>query len=252
MKKLIIANWKMFKTKLEIDNFKKRFEELLPFLNKKSDYAIAVSSIYLDYAKTNLKNIEIIAQDCYFEKEGAFTGNISYNQLLDCNIKGSIVGHSERRSLFNDTDEIINKKTKSLLENNMLCVLCVGESDFEYQNNKSFEVVKNQIEKALNNIKKISLKNLIIAYEPIWAIGTGKIPTVEEVNNLIKKIRLLIAQLYDNLVADELKILYGGSVNNKNAKEFLSSKNINGALVGGFSLDPNNFIELIKIGAECE
>lgn len=252
MKKLILANWKMFKTLEEIQSFAKEFHELMASLKSKANFGIAVPSIYLTHAKEIFgEEVEILAQDAHFKKEGAFTGNISYSQLLDCGIKGAIIGHSERRQMFNDTDEVINQKTKVMLENNMKVILCIGETAQEYDEGKSFEVIWNQTKKALKGVtdKKL-LKNLVIAYEPVWAIGTGKVPTGLEVDKLIGKLRAKIKTMYkDEKVADKLKILYGGSVNDVNAKEFFSQENIDGALVGSFALKADNFVKLIKIGA---
>ena len=252
MKKLILANWKMFKTLEEIKMFAKEFNELLSKIENKAEYGIGVPSIYLTQAKEILKNVNIIAQDAHFKKEGAFTGNISYSQLLDCGINGSIIGHSERRQMFNETDETVNLKIKALLENKMLAVLCIGETIEEYESKKSFDVIWNQTKKALNNVTEDELANLVIAYEPVWAIGTGKVPSGKEVNDLIQKLRDNLKTIYSEEKINSLKILYGGSVNDKNAVEFFQQKNIDGALVGSFALKAENFVKLIEIGGKNE
>lgn len=250
MKKLILANWKMFKNLNDIKTFAAEFEKHLSTVANKADYGIAVPSIYLVQAKQIFKNVNIIAQDVHFKNEGAFTGNISYTQLLDCEINGSIIGHSERRQMFNETDETVNLKNKALLENKMLSVLCIGETIEEYEAKKSFDVIWNQTKKSLNGIDGNLLNNLVIAYEPVWAIGTGKVPTGNEVNELIAKLRENLKTLYDAKIVDNLKILYGGSVNDKNAVEFFAQKNIDGALVGSFALKAENFVKLIEIGGK--
>lgn len=250
MKKLVLANWKMFKTLKDIKSFEKEFSSLISNVSKKSDFGIAVPSIYLVQAKEIFKNVNIIAQDVHFKNEGAYTGNISYTQLMDCKIKGSIIGHSERRQMFNETDETVNLKTKVLLENNMQAVLCIGETIEEYENKKSFDVIWSQTKKALKDIEEKYLNKLVIAYEPVWAIGTGKVPTGEEVDKLISKLRNKIATIYSEKTAKSIKVLYGGSVNDKNAVEFFAQPNIDGALVGSFALKADNFVKLIEIGGK--
>ncbi len=252
MKKIIIANWKMFKTLQDIKDFKKEFDEKIVLVGNKASYAVAVPSIYLSQGKEILKGISIIAQDAHFKNEGAYTGNISWAQLKDCGINGSIIGHSERRQMFNETDETVNLKTKSLLENQMLAVVCIGETLTEYEANKSFDVIWNQTAKALDGIDEKYLNRLILAYEPVWAIGTGKIPTGKEVNDLIAKLRSKLSEKYSKACVDRICVLYGGSVNDKNAVEFFSQQNINGALVGGFCLKAENFVKLIELGGKNE
>lgn len=248
MKKLIIANWKMFKTLEDIKTFKKDFDNNIKNIKVDAEYSVGVPSIYLVQAKEILKDIKVIAQDAHFKNEGAYTGNISWTQLKDCGIQGSIIGHSERRQMFNETDETVNLKTKALVENNMEAVVCVGETLEEYEEKKSFEVVWNQTKKALLNVTESELKNVVIAYEPVWAIGTGKVPTGKEVDDLIQKVRDELSKIYSKKVVEELAILYGGSVNDKNAAEFFAQKNINGALVGSFCLKAENFVKLIELG----
>lgn len=253
MKNIIIGNWKMFKTLKDINDFKQAFYAELNNKKLNVEYGIAVPSIYLMYAKDLFKddkNMNIYAQDAHYKNEGAFTGNISYTQLIDTKVQGSLIGHSERREMFNDTDETINLKVKTLLENNLEVVLCVGESLQTYEQNKSVEFVLKQINDDLKNVSKANMSKLIIAYEPIWAIGTGKVPTVAEVDNMLSSIRKEVEKLYDANVANNLRIQYGGSVNLKNVKEFMTAKNINGALVGSASLDGKNFALLLQDGGK--
>lgn len=239
----------MFKTKSDIDKFRSDFLNLLSNENLKVNYGLAVPSIFLSYVKELFyedKKMLILAQDCHYELEGAFTGNISWNQLKNIDIVGSLVGHSERRQMFGETDITVNKKNKALLANGMISIVCVGETLQDYESNNSVAVVLKQVESSLINVTEIEMRNILIAYEPIWAIGTGKIPTSEEVCLLVEKIRNLIEKLYSKELSSSLQILYGGSVKPNNINNFLSNNNINGALVGSASLDAYDFFSLLK------
>lgn len=253
MKKIIIGNWKMYKTTSDINIFKSEFEMAIDSANINVEYGIAVPSIYLckviDIFRNN-KNIKIYAQDAHYKEEGAYTGNISYKQLLDCNVYGSIIGHSERRAMFNDTDEEINKKVLALSRNDLSTILCVGETLLEYQNKISVSIVINQLKKALNSVMDNDVKNVIIAYEPIWAIGTGIVPKPEEVYLIIKEIRKTISELYNPKFGNSIKVLYGGSVNAKNINDFLKLNSISGFLVGSASLKGSDFAELLELGGK--
>lgn len=255
MRKLIIGNWKMYKTSSDINIFKSEFDMAVLDKTLKVDYGIAVPSIYLQSTiqlfKDN-KNMKIYAQDAHYKPEGAFTGNISYTQLLDLKVEGSIIGHSERRAMFNETDIEVNKKTMALSSNGLKTILCVGETLYEYENNISIITVVNQVKKALNSVLDNDIKNVIIAYEPVWAIGTGKIPTVEEVDNIIKEIRKTVSTMFNEKRGKSIKVLYGGSVNTKNINEFLDCDNINGFLVGSASLKGNDFANLLIMGEKNE
>lgn len=249
MNKIIIGNWKMFKTKSDIAEFKSNFYNLLSNKPIKVNYGLAIPSIFLSYAKQLFhddKQMLILAQDCHYDFEGAYTGNISWSQLKDIDVIGSLVGHSERRQMFGETDISVNKKNKALLANGMISIVCVGETLHDYENNNSIEVVLKQVRLALINVSEIEIKNMLIAYEPIWAIGTGKIPTTKEVCSLIEKIRNLIEELYSKEISLSLKILYGGSVKPDNINSFLSNDTINGALVGSASLNATDFFSLLK------
>lgn len=250
MKKLIIANWKMFKNLSDIKTFKKEFDKHISKIKSSGKYSVAVPSVYLIQAKEILEGIEVIAQDAHYKEEGAFTGNVSWSQLKDCKIKGSIIGHSERRQMFNETDETVNLKTKALVQNKMKSILCIGETNEEYENGESFNVIWSQTEKALEGVSEEELKNVVIAYEPVWAIGTGKVPTGSEVNELIQKLRDELKNKYSEKAVNSLVVLYGGSVNDKNAIEFFAQENINGALVGSFCLKAENFVKLIELGGK--
>ncbi|MGL5246508.1 MAG: triose-phosphate isomerase [Mycoplasmoidaceae bacterium] len=249
-KKLIIGNWKMNKTKKEILDFVKDFQNEIKNLNLNCDYGVAPSSIYLDFTKEAFKDnnkIIISAQDAHFEEKGAFTGANSWSQLKDIGIKYSIIGHSERREMFGDTNTVVNKKITKLLQEKIVPILCVGESLEDRESGNANNVVSKQLEMALIGIEEDKIKSLVIAYEPIWAIGTGKSATSQDAENMCCEIRTKIKCLFGEEIANKIIILYGGSVNDKNGKEYLSQENIDGALVGGASLDAKLFVSLLKV-----
>ncbi len=249
-KKLIIGNWKMNKNKYEILDFVNTFQNNINDDEIKCNYGFAPSSIYLSFLKEAFKKnnkVIISAQDAHYEEKGAFTGSNSWSQLKDIEVSFSIIGHSERREMFGDTDEVVNKKTKKLLEENIVPILCVGESLKEREANNADKIVKDQIELALKDVSKEQVKKLIIAYEPIWAIGTGKSATSKDAQDMCLAIRNKIKNLYDESISSKIIILYGGSVNEKNGKEYLTQNDIDGALVGGASLDAKLFIDLLKV-----
>lgn len=249
--KMLIGNWKMNKNQIEIKKFSKTFLKLIenkPL--KKIIFGFAISSINLLFTKElfkSNKNIIISAQDAFYKENGAFTGCDSWSQIKSAGIKCSIIGHSERRSMFNDTDEIINKKIISLTNNGMKAILCVGESLEERENNSFVKKIKYQISEALKNISFDAIKNLIIAYEPIWAIGTGKSASSNDAEEICKLIRDEIRKMYNEKIANDIYILYGGSVNLSNIKEYLNMPNIDGGLVGGASLIPTDFYKMGEI-----
>ena len=183
---------------------------------------------------------------CILKKKGAFTGEISGEMLKAINVKYVIIGHSERRKYFNETDEIVNKKVKSAFKHGLKPIICVGETLEQKEQGIAEEVITLQTEKALDGLTAEQVKNAIIAYEPIWAIGTGKTATSEDANNSIKGIRNKIAQIYGNEVANEIIIQYGGSVKPENAKELFSMSDIDGALVGGASLKADEFSKIVN------
>ena len=255
MKKIIIGNWKMYKLLSEINIFNVEFQMAISNSQIKVDYGIAAPSIYLSKVVELFKeneNMKVYAQDVHHKPEGAFTGNISYKQLKDCNVVGSIIGHSERRQMYNDNDSEINKKVITLVSNGLTAILCVGETLAEYQNKVSAQIVVNQVKKALNMVLDKDIKNIIIAYEPIWAIGTGIVPKVDEIDFIIKEIRKTVSSLYNDKYGKSIKVLYGGSVNSKNIKDFLSLESISGLLVGSASLKGADFANLLILGSENE
>ena len=182
----------------------------------------------------------------YFEDKGAYTGETSVDMLAAVGVKYCIVGHSERRQYFAETNEIVNKKAKKLLEKDVSPIVCVGETLEERESSKMFDVVKEQVEKSLDGIDKDMIaKKVVIAYEPIWAIGTGKTASAQQANEMCKYIRKVVSDMYDEKTAELVRIQYGGSVKPNNAKEILNMSDIDGALVGGASLT-NDFVAIVN------
>lgn len=239
----------MYKNKQEMLDFANSLQKLTENKNLSGlKFGIAANFLLLENLvswKNNL-NFQVYAQNYYFKKEGAFTGEISYQFLKDIKVDGSLLGHSERRSLFSENDELINHKLKVGLENNLQIILCVGESLEEYESNLTEKVIANQLASNLKNIDKNILNNLVIAYEPVWAIGTGKTATPEIAENICKFIREWFKNNFDENVAQSLGILYGGSVKPENIAHFMKKENIDGALVGGASLKASDFFNLLN------
>ncbi|MDA8090775.1 MAG: triose-phosphate isomerase, partial [Nitrospiraceae bacterium] len=189
--------------------------------------------------------IIVAAQDVFYEEQGAFTGEISPGMIKDAGGTFVIIGHSERRQYFHETDSIVNKKSKAALRAGLGVVLCIGETLEERNTNRTFDVVKRQIAEGLAEFCEAEFKDTVIAYEPVWAIGTGVTATPEQAEEAHGFIRSIIKEIYGDL-ADEMRILYGGSVKPENVDEIMASPNVDGALVGGASLDPQVFSKLVK------
>ncbi|MGD9901162.1 MAG: triose-phosphate isomerase [Spirochaetales bacterium] len=241
---LIVANWKMNKNILETKKFLKEF---LPQVEecKNNMVAIAPSFTLLETVSKKLKNtkVKLASQNLSYENEGAFTGEVNAKMLKDFDVEYVILGHSERRQKFFETDEIINKKVLQAVKNNFVPILCVGETQEEYDKNLSEQVVERQILSALKNVDFSKNGELVIAYEPVWAIGTGRAATAENSNKMSKFIRKTVKNAVKTV--KNLKILYGGSVNVNNFKEFFKESDIDGALIGGASLDANSFAKIV-------
>ena len=241
----IAGNWKMFKTKAEAIAFAEEFRELY----KDTDVQTAICAPFTNlealkeaFAGTEIK---VGAQNVHFADEGAFTGEISVSMLEEIGVDFCIVGHSERRQYFGETDETVNKKLKKLFEGPIRPILCVGESLEERDADKAFDVVGGQIKADLEGIDAADVKKLVIAYEPIWAIGTGRTATPDQAEEISALIRKTLIELYGEEVSDEVIIQYGGSVKPANATEIMNIDENDGALVGGASLKPKEFIEII-------
>ncbi|MEW6418993.1 MAG: triose-phosphate isomerase [Nitrospirota bacterium] len=246
-KPFIAANWKLNKTISETQEFISR---LIPAVKDLSDVDIVIAPPFtsLCVAAEKLKgtNIMLAAQNIFYEEKGAYTGEISPLMLIDIGCKFVIVGHSERRQYFNETDDIVNKKIMAAKKAGLGVIFCIGESLDEREAGKTFDVLNREVEKGL---KGIDAENMVIAYEPIWAIGTGRTATPEQAQEAHSYIREKINVLYSNK-ADEICIIYGGSVTPENIDYLMACKDVDGALVGGASLKVESFINIVKFGKE--
>ena len=245
-KKVIAGNWKMNMLPNEAMNFIEQFAPLVK--DTENEVILCVPYTDLFYALLHVQgtNIKIGAQNMHWEESGAYTGEVSGKMLKSIGVEYVIIGHSERRQYFAETDETVNKKIKSALANGLKPIVCVGETLEQREQGITKDIITNQVEKALEEISAESLKDIIIAYEPIWAIGTGKTATKEDANETIKQIREKIAEKYGQNVADGVIIQYGGSVKSSNAKELFEMSDIDGGLVGGASLKPDEFSKIVN------
>lgn len=235
-KKIIAGNWKMNKTPSETI---KLIEELKPLVsNNDVDVVFCVPAISLTTAieATKGTNIQIGAQNMYFEESGAYTGEIAPNMLTDIGVNYVIIGHSERREYFAETDDAVNKKVKKAFEHGITPIICCGESLTQREQGVTIDFIRQQIKIAFLDVTKEEARQAVIAYEPIWAIGTGKVASTEQAEEVCAAIRDCIAQIYDQATAEEIRIQYGGSVSADSAKDLFSQANIDGGLVGGASL----------------
>src|SRR3989338_2640330 len=245
MKALIAANWKMNKDIKEAVSFVKDFKKLVKNA-KNIDIAICPSFTLLSELNELLKNsgIKLGAQNMHFDEKGAYTGEISPLMLKDAGCEYVILGHSERMQYFKETDDLINKKVKSALKNKLKPILCIGETLEQRESNETMKIIEGKLKNCLNNVDENEMKNFIVAYEPVWAIGTGKNATPEQAEEVHKFIRSLLLKIYNKKISDNTRIIYGGSVKPENIKDLMAMKNINGALVGGASLEPKSFAEI--------
>ncbi|PKR86165.1 triose-phosphate isomerase [Heyndrickxia camelliae] len=248
MRKPIIAgNWKMFKTLPEATSFAQEVKGLVPS-NDVVDSVICSPALFLERLVETTKdsNVKIGAQNMHFEESGAFTGEISPRALEDLGVDYVILGHSERREMFNETDDAVNKKVLSAFKYHLIPIVCVGETLAQRENNETKELVGSQVKKALTGLTEDQVKQTVIAYEPIWAIGTGKSSTAEDANEVCAHIRSVVAENFSQDAANAIRIQYGGSVKPANIKEYMSQPDIDGALVGGASLEPQSFLQLLE------
>ena len=226
------------------------FIDRLTPLVKDTENEVVVCVPYTDlfYALLTAQgtNIKIGAQNMHFEEKGAYTGEVSASMLKSIGVEYVIIGHSERRQYFNETDETVNKKIKAAFVHELKPIVCVGETLEQREAGKAVEVITTQTEKALEGLTEKQVENTIIAYEPIWAIGTGKTATSEDANNAIKSIRDKICQIYGQNVGKSIIIQYGGSVKSTNCKELFTTSDIDGGLVGGASLEPEEFAKIVN------
>ncbi|CDB32377.1 triosephosphate isomerase [Clostridium sp. CAG:575] len=245
-RKVIAGNWKMNMLPNEAMQF---IDTLVPLVkNTENEVILCVPYTDLFYSLLTAQgtNIKIGAQNMHFEESGAYTGEVSGKMLKSIGVEYVIIGHSERRQYFNETDETVNKKIKAAFANGLKPIVCVGETLEQREAGQTVEIITSQIEKALDGLTEEQVENIIIAYEPIWAIGTGKTATAEQANETIKSIRDKICQMYGQMVSNGVIIQYGGSVKSTNAKEIFEMSDIDGGLVGGASLKPEEFSKIVN------
>lgn len=244
-KPIIVGNWKMNKTIAEAVDFISAVDPYLDGVNT-ADFGVATSYLALESSIKNAKNLIIAAENCHFENSGAYTGEVSVPMLEEIGLKWCIVGHSERREMFGDTDETVNKKVKKLIEAGMTPIMCCGESLETFEAGDTESWVRGQIEAGLAGVCGKDVAKMVIAYEPIWAIGTGKSATKEIAQDTCAIVRDQVKKMYGQEVAESVRIQYGGSVNPENIAEYLAEKDIDGALIGGASLKVDSFRAIIE------
>ncbi|MCP4746145.1 MAG: triose-phosphate isomerase [Desulfobacteraceae bacterium] len=244
---LIAGNWKMHKTgKQAVDSIR----QLKDLTSSVTDVEIMVAPPFTALSQISAElgaggNIALGAQNMHWESEGAFTGEISANMLKSAGCRYVILGHSERRQFFGETDQTVNKKIKAALSAGLAPVLCVGETEKQRNENKTFNILDKQIKIGLENFVLNALQSLVVAYEPVWAIGTGKTATTDQAQEVHNYLRKWFAKEYGTEFSQKLRILYGGSVKPANIKDLMAMPDIDGALVGGASLDPNSLSQLV-------
>ncbi len=244
---LIAGNWKMYKTGPEAVETALDLERLCAGITN-VEVMIAPTCLSLPLVSTALRdsNIKVGAQNLYFEQKGAFTGEISAEMIKAAGAEYAIIGHSERRQYFGETDVFVNKKIKAAIQYDLKPVLCIGETEAQRDEQKTFSILDKQVSNGLKGSGLNGLKDMVLAYEPVWAIGTGKTASIEQVEEVHLHLRSLLEKLFSKDFSDKTRILYGGSVNPANVKELMGIKDVDGALVGGASLDAGKFINIIK------
>ena len=244
-KKIVAGNWKMNMT---LDESVNLINELKQISTNDVDIKIAPSFTNLNKAVSLLDSseIEVIAQNVHFEERGAFTGEISIEMLKSVGVSSIIIGHSERRKYFNENDSTLYKKTKIAIDNSLNIIFCVGEELSEREKGNHFELIKNQIINGLFGLDKDQIKNVVVAYEPVWAIGTGKTAENYQIQEMHEFIRKLFNDKYGSDISQQIRILYGGSVKPNNAEEIFSLNDVDGGLIGGASLNFSDFNAIVK------
>ena len=245
-KKLIAGNWKMNKTSADGVALAR---EIVAAVGKQSDVEVVICPPFTAIESVGRvlegSNVKLGAQNMHFEASGAFTGEVSAPMLRAIFATHVILGHSERRTLFGETDESVNKKITAALKNQLRPIFCVGETLAEREAAATLKVVQTQVERGLEGVSKDQAASIVIAYEPVWAIGTGKVATTEQAQEVHAFIRGLLSNLFSEPVAQKIRILYGGSMKPANAPELLAQKDIDGGLIGGASLESRSFVELV-------
>ncbi len=249
-KPMIAGNWKMFKTAGQAVILVQDIEKKLGYGVDGVDIVVCPPFTALKSISTAIEadglDIRLGAQDMHWEEEGAFTGEVSPSMLKDLGVKHVLIGHSERRQYFGETDQTVNKKVKAALENGLDPIVCVGETLEEHDDGSTNKTVQDQLLNGLKDIVVTDPTKIVVAYEPIWAIGTGRNATPEEANDVIRHIRAVLGSIFSPDIATEIRILYGGSVKPENVRFLMEESDIDGALVGGASLKPDTFVDIIK------
>ncbi|MBJ6750066.1 triose-phosphate isomerase [Geomonas anaerohicana] len=250
MRKPVIAgNWKLYKTK---DEALALIEELAPLVAGVNNVEVVVAPVFTVLpalpAALAGTSISLAAQDVFWEEEGAFTGEVSPRMLLDAGASHVIIGHSERRQYFGETDQTVNKKIKAALKGALVPIFCIGETLEAREAGDTFKVLERQVQGGLEGLSETQLAPVIIAYEPVWAIGTGKVATDEQAQEAHAFVRGVVAKMFGQAAADKVRILYGGSVKPDNVKGLMSCADIDGALVGGASLKGASFASIVRFG----
>jgi triosephosphate isomerase len=244
---IMAGNWKMHKTVGEAIDFVTRLQEELGDW-KETEAVVAPPFVALAPVAERLTGttVALAAQDCFWEEKGAFTGEISPPMLRDAGCRYVIIGHSERRAYFGETDETVNKKVQAVLSHDLHPIICVGESLKERERGDTFKIVERQMREGLQGLDAAAAQVIVIAYEPIWAIGTGKTATPEQAQEVHAFIRGLVSAIFDPEGAEEIRIQYGGSVKPDNVDELMAQPDIDGALVGGASLEVDSFVRIVR------
>ena len=248
-RKVIAGNWKMNMLPNEAIEYIEAFAPMVKDTENEVILCVPYTDLFYCLMNAQGTNIKIGAQNMHYEEKGAYTGEVSPQMLKSIGVEYVIIGHSERRQYYNETDETVNKKVKAAYAVGLKPIVCVGESLEEREAGKTEDIITNQTRLALEGLSEDEVKRTIVAYEPIWAIGTGKTATSEDANNSIKSIRAEIARIYGEEVAEEVIIQYGGSVKSSNAKELFTTSDIDGGLVGGASLKPDEFSKIVNYEA---
>ncbi|MAR44198.1 MAG: triose-phosphate isomerase [Flavobacteriaceae bacterium] len=245
-KKIIIGNWKMNNDKQETENFLLKLKNKT--WNKEIEVKVSPSFVSLENAQKILRNspVEVVAQNMHYEKNGAFTGEISCKMLKSINVNSVIIGHSERRTLFYENEDIIKRKIKTALNNEMKVIFCFGESLEDRNKKKHIKTITKQLDVIMSDLKTNQRNQIILAYEPIWAIGTGLNATPEQAQQIHKHVREEIATAFNKNLANSVQILYGGSLKPNNSEEIFSKPDIDGGLIGGASLSFDDFYSIIR------
>ncbi|OGW02982.1 MAG: triose-phosphate isomerase [Nitrospinae bacterium RIFCSPLOWO2_01_FULL_39_10] len=246
-KPLIVGNWKMNNSTAESVDLAEKLKKTVKDMAG-VDVVVAPPFTALGSVRDVIKGsiIKLGAQNLFWEDKGAYTGEVSPLMIRDLDCEYVIIGHSERREYFKESDEIVNKKIKAALRNKLKAIVCVGESLKEREEDKTMQVIESQVKKGLQGLSLSEAKELIIAYEPVWAIGTGRNATPAQANEVHTYIRKLVSQIFNEGIASNIKILYGGSVKPSNSAELMSEKEIDGALVGGASLEAESFAQIVR------